>query len=322
LPVRPLEAEFLIDIGAGEKATTKGHGHFLDPDPFLYDAKTTQESYPTMPNPRRFGSYTVTTLLDGVFEAPSDVLFHAAGNEARRRLIEKRAGRGIKIDVNCFVLHGPDGITLIDAGAADAFGPALGKARMALQQAGIRPEQIDRVLLTHIHGDHALGLLDGTAPWAPRAELLVPEVDLAFFTDPAARSAQPEAKRGPFDIAAKLVGAYAGRLRALPNGEVPGLPGIEALPLPGHTPGHTGYLLRDTKDSLLIWGDTLHLQDEQTAEPEIELIFDTDQALALRTRRALLEQLAKEGWVATGSHITGFGRVQRAGNAFSFEPVE
>ena len=270
---------------------------------------------------RRCGHYTVTILRDGVFEAPADVLIHAAGDEARRRLVEKRAGRGIKIDVNCFVLHGPDGITLIDAGAADAFGPALGKARAALQAAGIRPEQIDRVLLTHIHGDHALGLLDGSAAWAPRAELLVPEADLAFFTDPTSRAAQPEAKRGPFDIAANLVQAYAGRLRPLPHGQVPGMPGIEALPLPGHTPGHTGYLLRAAEESLLIWGDALHLQDEQTADPEIGLIYDTDPATALRTRRALLEQLATEGWMVAGSHITGFGRVLRAGNAFRFVPV-
>ncbi|HEY1855751.1 AidB family quorum-quenching N-acyl homoserine lactonase [Acidocella sp.] len=266
----------------------------------------------------RFGQYDIVPLLDGVFEAPADVLIHAAGDEARRRLIEKRGGKGIRVDVNCFVLRGPDGITLIDAGAADAFGPALGKARAALQEAGIRPEQIDRVLLTHIHGDHALGLFDGTAPWLPRAEILVPEVDLAFFTDPAARSAQPEGKRGPFDIAANLVRAYAGRLRPFPNGQVPGMPGIEALPLPGHTPGHTGYLLRGAEDSLLIWADTLHLQDEQTADPDIGLIFDTDPTTALRTRRALLEQVAQEGWLVAGSHITGFGRVRRAGAAFSF----
>jgi glyoxylase-like metal-dependent hydrolase (beta-lactamase superfamily II) len=276
-----------------------------------------------MSTARRFGHYNVTTLLDGVFEAPSDVLIHAAGDEARRRLVEHRGGRGIKVDVNCFVLQGPDGITLIDAGAADAFGPALGKARAALQAAGIQPEQIDRVLLTHIHGDHALGLLDSSgAAWLPRAELLIPETDLTFFTSQENRAAQPEAKRGPFDIAAKLVSAYAGRLRASPNGAIAGMSGVEALPLPGHTPGHTGYLLRGTDESLLIWADALHLQDEQPADPEIGLVFDTDPALALRTRRALLEQLAKEGWIVAGSHVTGFGRVERAGTAFSFVAVK
>src|ERR1700740_1589302 len=105
-------------------------------------SQSIQELHPTMHTPRRFGPYTVTTLLDGLFEAPSDVLIHAAGEEARRRLVEDRAGRGISVPVNSFVLQGPDGITLIDAGAADAFGPALGKVRAALQEAGIRPEQI------------------------------------------------------------------------------------------------------------------------------------------------------------------------------------
>jgi glyoxylase-like metal-dependent hydrolase (beta-lactamase superfamily II) len=275
-----------------------------------------------MHNARRFGRYTVTTLLDGIFAAPADVLIHAGGDAARNRLIEHRDGQGISIDVNCFVLQAPEGICLIDAGAADAFGPSLGKARAAMQAAGIRPEQIDRVLLTHIHGDHALGLLDGAAPWLPRAELLIPEADLAFFTDPAIRLAQPEDKRGPFDIATSLVQAYAGRLRGFAAGEIPGLPGIAALPLPGHTPGHTGYLVRGAEDSLLIWGDALHLQDEQTADPEIGLIYDTDPALALRTRRALLEQAAEEGWIIAGSHVTGFGRVQRTANAFCFTPLE
>jgi glyoxylase-like metal-dependent hydrolase (beta-lactamase superfamily II) len=267
---------------------------------------------------RRFGHYDVIPLLDGVFEAPLDVIIHATGEAARRRLIDNWGEKAIRIDVNCFALRGPNGISLIDAGCGNAWGAALGKAREAMRAADILPEQIDRVLLTHIHGDHALGLLDGTAPWLPRAEVLVPETDLAYFTDPATRMAQPEDKRGPFDLAATLVRAYEGRLRPIPSGPVPGMPGIEALPLPGHTPGHTGYLLRGAEDSLMIWADALHLQDAQTADPEVGMIFDVDSKEALRTRRALLERVAQEGWVVAGSHVTGFGRVQRVGNGFSF----
>ena len=165
---------------------------------------------------RRFGDYDVIQLLDGVFEAPTEVLIHGNGDAARRQLLETWGDKGIKIDVNCFALRGPDGITLIDAGTGDAWGPAYGKARTAMQEVGITAEQIDRVLLTHIHGDHALGLFDGTDPWFPRAEVWVPETDLAFFTDAAARGAQPENGRGGFDIAANIVTAYAGRLRPFP----------------------------------------------------------------------------------------------------------
>jgi glyoxylase-like metal-dependent hydrolase (beta-lactamase superfamily II) len=269
---------------------------------------------------RRAGDYQVTLLVDGVFEAPIDVLIHAGGDAPRQRLIEGWGNQGVRLDVNCFALRGPNGITLIDAGVGTAWGAAFGKAREAMQAAGIGPDQVDRVLLTHIHGDHALGLLDGTAPWLPRAELLVPEADLVFFTDPAARAAQPEARRGAFDIAADLVQAYAGRLRTIPAGPVPGMPGVELLPLPGHTPGHAGYLLHGAGESLLIWADALHLQDAQTADPEVGLIFDIDPAEAMRTRRAMLERAAREGWMVTGGHVTGLGRVHPAGNAFEFVP--
>jgi glyoxylase-like metal-dependent hydrolase (beta-lactamase superfamily II) len=266
----------------------------------------------------RFGQYDVIQLFDGVFQAPTEVLIHGNGDAARRQLLESWGDKGIRIDVNCFALRGPDGITLIDAGTGDAWGPAYGKARTEMQEVGITPEQVDRVLLTHIHGDHALGLLDGSDAWFPLAEVLVPETDLAFFTDTAARAAQPENRRGGFDIAANLVTAYAGRLRAIPSGPLSGMPGVEAIPLPGHTPGHTGYLLRGPDESLLIWADALHLQDAQTADPEVGLIYDVDPAEAVRSRRRLLKQAAGEGWVVAGSHVTGFGQVQRAGDVFRF----
>jgi glyoxylase-like metal-dependent hydrolase (beta-lactamase superfamily II) len=200
-------------------------------------------------------------------------------------------------DVNCFALRGPEGITLIDAGTGSAWGAALGNAREEMQEGGILPEQIDRVLLTHIRGEHALGLFDGTAAWFPRAEVLVPETDLVFFTDPAARASQPENRRGGFDIAANLASACVGRLRPIPRGPVLGMPGIEALSLPGHTPGHTSYLLSGPDESLLISADARHLQDAQTANPEIGLIYDVDPAEAVRSRRRRWKRRRrKAGW--------------------------
>ena len=65
---------------------------------------------------RRFGHYDVIPLLDGVFEAPLDVIIHATGEAARRRLIDNWGEKAIRIDVNCFALRGPNGISLIDAG--------------------------------------------------------------------------------------------------------------------------------------------------------------------------------------------------------------
>ena len=268
---------------------------------------------------RHFGDYDVLLLLDGEFEAPVDVLIHAEGETARQHAIDAWGLPRLKVDVNCFLLRGPNGITLVDAGTGTGWGPAFGHARTALLDAGIVPEQVDRVLLTHLHGDHMLGLLDDKAAFLPRAEILVPQADLAAFTDPSARAVAPEARRSAFDNVERLVGAYGGRLRGF--GDDAPLRGIEALPLWGHSPGHTGYLLHDATTPLLLWGDTLHVSALQPADPEIGLAFDMDPAAAVRTRRATLERAAEAGWIVAGGHITGFNRVQRAQPGFSLMPA-
>ncbi|UPG72040.1 MBL fold metallo-hydrolase [Roseomonas gilardii subsp. gilardii] len=265
---------------------------------------------------RRIGDRQVTLLLDGIFELPPGVVVHPGGTEARDLALGVLRGTTVRIDVNAFLLRGPDGVTLVDAGTGHAWGPGLGHIRAALARHGVEPGQVDRVLLTHLHGDHALGLLDDMQPWLPRAEILAPERDLAFFTDAAAREATPPERRGGFGIAEKLAGAYAGRLRAVPAGEV--LPGIELVPMPGHTPGHAGYLLHSAGagDSLLLWGDLLHLAGPQSADPELSLAYDLDPAEARRSRRAGLERAAASGWLVAGGHVTGFGRVQEDGAGF------
>lgn len=269
---------------------------------------------------RRFGRYETYLLRDGEFRAPADVLTHLDGEASRRQAIGRLGKPEIQIDVNCFLLRSADGITLIDSGAGTVWGPTFGRSRQAMSELGIEPAQVDRVLLTHLHDDHALGLFEGDAAFFPNAEILVPQTDLAYFTDAAALEATPEARRGAFGMASKLQHVYGDRVRTI--GEGPVLPGIIARALPGHTPGHTGYLLEDPGHSLMVWADTLHLAEIQPEDPAIGLVFDLDSATAARTRRALLEQAADEGWIVVGGHITGFNQVERAGNGFRIVPVQ
>ncbi|MGI4959058.1 MAG: AidB family quorum-quenching N-acyl homoserine lactonase [Janthinobacterium lividum] len=269
---------------------------------------------------RRFGRYETHLLCDGVFRAPADILVHMGGEDARRQAIERLGKPEIQIDVNCFVLRSADGITLIDTGAGSVWGPTFGQARLAMGELGIAPAQVDRVLLTHLHDDHALGLFDGDAAYFPNAQILVPHIDLAYFTDAKALEATPEAGRGAFAIASKLQDVYGDRIQEIAEGPV--LDGIEARALPGHTPGHTGYLLHDSVRSLMIWADTLHVAEIQPEDPAIGLVFDLDSAMAARTRLSQLEQAAEAGWVVAGGHITGFNQVERAGNGFRIVPVQ
>ncbi|SCB21982.1 AidB family quorum-quenching N-acyl homoserine lactonase [Rhizobium hainanense] len=265
------------------------------------------------------GQYGVTLLLDGLFEAPADVLIHVDGEAARQQAIATWGKPTLQVDVNCFLLRGPAGAVLVDAGTGTSWGPKYGHARSALHEAGVSPEKIQSVLLTHIHGDHALGLFDGDKPYFPHADIFVSDRDIAFFTDPVAREAMPEARRGGFKVAEQLRRVYGSRIKRIGEGEV--LPGIEAHPLPGHTPGHTGYLLHGDDNSLLIWGDALHLGDLQPGDPKIGLVYDLDPELAVRTRRAALDAAAREGWIVAGGHITGFGRVERELKGYKILPA-
>lgn len=264
------------------------------------------------------GDIRVDLVSDGVFETGRDVLTHRGGEAARTRLLDRWGDGPLRLDVNVAVLRGPRGTELVDAGTGPAWGDKLGHAREALNRQGIRPDSVDRVFLTHFHGDHALGLLDGDGAWLPRARVMVPAADLAFFTDAAARERMPEVRRGGFDIARRVAAAYGDRLDLVPFGST--MPGLDLLPLPGHTPGQGGYLITAGDAKLLLLADALHL-DLQAQDPDIGLTFDLDPAGAAETRRTILARAAGEGWIVAGGHLAGFGRVVPEGSAFRIVPI-
>lgn len=263
---------------------------------------------------RRIGAYEISILKDGVFEAPLDVLIHADGQAARDAAIAGWGKPKVSIVVNCFALKGPDGVSLVDAGTGPSWGTAMGHAPAAMAAAGITPEDVVRVLITHLHGDHALGLFDGDSPFFPNAEIIVPEADFGFYGDEANRARTPEKKQGAFAIAATLKKHYAGRIRSVPAGEAS--PGIVLIPLPGHTFGHGGYLVEGRDENLLLWGDALHLSDLQASDPEIGFVYDYDAATALASRRGILERAAHENWLVSGGHVEGFKRVAKKGAGY------
>ena len=260
------------------------------------------------------GETRVELLSDGIFETGRDVIVHRGGEAERQRVLDAWGDAPLRLDVNVALLRGPRGTELVDAGAGDAWGPAFGHARAALAARGVVPASVDRVFLTHFHGDHALGLLDGDAAAFPSAEVLVPAADLAFFTDPSQRARLPVARQAAFDVARRVVAAYGDRLHALPYGPV--VPGVDMLPLPGHTPGQGGLLFAGDGAALLMLADALHIGDLQPGDPDIGLAFDVDPAAAAVTRRAILARAAAEGWTVAGGHLPGFGRVAATASAF------
>jgi len=114
--------------------------------------------------------------------------------------------------------------------------------------------------------------------------------------------------------------AYGDRIRPVRGGPV--APGITLVPHPGHTPGHSGYLIESRGERLLIWGDIVHQPHIQLARPEAGSLWDVDHTAAVATRRRVLDLAAREGLTVAGCHLDfpAVGHIARAGDGYAFVP--
>jgi glyoxylase-like metal-dependent hydrolase (beta-lactamase superfamily II) len=174
--------------------------------------------------------------------------------------------------------------------------------------------------LTHLHADHIGGLVDaqGQAIF-PNAGIVLHAAEAAFWLDSAAGTG---ADQPSIDLARHAIAPYRERMRVIEAGDV--MPGISAVFLPGHTPGHTGYRIGDHGASVLIWGDLVNQPVVQCAFPEAGFFSDADSALAVRTRKDMLSKAAEENLLVAGMHIEfpGFAKVVREGAGYRLVPAQ
>ena len=270
---------------------------------------------------RTVGDVVVTALNDGAFEASFDWL--TCIDPAEPPALHAASFRAIPpwITVNAFLLHLGERLVLVDSGCGGVMGPSLGKLTENLAAMGVAPGTIDTVLLTHLHPDHVGGLIDAAgAAVLPNAELIVHEAEPPFWGDDAVLAGASDQDRGFIELARATLAAYRGRVRTVASGEV--LPGVTAVPAPGHTPGHTGWLIASGGDSLLIWGDVVHMPGVQFARPGAGMGFDVDGAQAIATRQRIMDMAATDRLLVAGMHLDfpTFGHVARAGEGYAFIP--
>ena len=272
---------------------------------------------------RRVGDIVVTAVSDGFLDGSMAVLRNVEAAEAVRMLTAAFRPVPRRTSVNCFLIRSAGRTALVDCGCGPAMQASAGKLFDNLAAADVAPESIDTILLTHMHPDHSNALADGEGRARfPAATVMMHEAELAYWNDDAQIAVAAQTGRGvPYFAAARAqLAPYAGRVRTFRDGEV--FPGVTAVPLPGHTPGHSGYRVASLKDELLIWGDIVHLPELQIPRPEVGIQFDVDPAQAIATRKAILERVASERRLVAGMHLhfPGYAHVVRQGESYALVP--
>jgi glyoxylase-like metal-dependent hydrolase (beta-lactamase superfamily II) len=197
-----------------------------------------------------------------------------------------------------------------------------------LQSLDVTSVQIDVILLTHMHGDHIVGLLYDDQPLLTHAELYLAQAEHDYWTsEQAMQQAEPNRRNG-FLLARKVIAAYKSRLHLFTPSELGTasqelIPGFRAIAAYGHTPGHTAFLIQSDEEQLLVWGDLTHATAIQMPCPDVAVVYDTDPAQAVATRKKILNYVAENEISIAGMHIAfpAVGDVVRAGKGYEFKPL-
>jgi glyoxylase-like metal-dependent hydrolase (beta-lactamase superfamily II) len=272
------------------------------------------------------GDFEVIALLDGTH--PFDATGLAVGakpGEMQRLLDQAYLKSPVEGMITAFLVKTTDKLVLIDTGAGDLYGRDGGLLVANLKAAGYGPEQVDEIYLTHLHRDHVGGLMRGGYKVFPRAIVRVSKAEADFWLDDANRAKVPAILGPMFDGAEQVLKPYiaAGRFKPF-EGEAPLTTGITPVVAPGHTPGHRQYLVQSRGQTLLVWGDTVHVMPAQIPDPHIAIKYDTDAASAVGSRETALAAAAAKGWWIAGAHISfpGIGHIRRTGrDSFEWVPL-
>jgi glyoxylase-like metal-dependent hydrolase (beta-lactamase superfamily II) len=268
------------------------------------------------------GDFEVTAINDGTVAMPINKLLHQPAAKTDAELARAYESSPMENSVVSYLINTGSKLVLIDTGAGNLFGPTLGKMLANLKASGYQPEQVDEVLITHMHLDHVGGLIvDGRAAF-PNAIVRADRHDSDFWLSQA--NMEKASEKVFFQGAISSLAPYVAHQRLQPfsgAGEV--VPGIRAVTSYGHTPGHVNYLVESKGHKLLLVGDLIHNAVVQLAHPEVTIDFDSDPKAAAATRKQVFATVAKEGSMIGAAHMQfpGIGHLRGAGQGFEWLPV-
>ncbi|MCR6476865.1 MBL fold metallo-hydrolase [Variovorax sp. ZS18.2.2] len=272
------------------------------------------------------GDFEVTALFDGTIDLEVKKLLTNTTQAQVGRLLDRSFKKDlVPTSVNSYLINTGSKLVLIDTGAGSLFGPTLGNLRNNLLASGYKPEQVDDVFITHMHGDHVGGLIvDGKLAF-PNATIHAGQEDADFWLSKAnLEKASPEMKSF-FQGAQASLNPYveAGKFKPL-KGDADLVPGIKAVAAHGHTPGHNTYVVESKGQKLVLWGDLMHVASVQFVQPQVTISFDTDSKAAAAERKKAYADAAKGRYLVAGAHLPfpGLGRIRAEGSGYAWVPVD
>ena len=275
----------------------------------------------------KLGAIEATVVSDGPLpmgEPKPDIFVGLSKDEFGKALTDNFLPTdNVVLEQNALVVNTGDRVALFDTGMGTSkmLGPDTGRLIANLKAAGIAAGDIDAVALTHAHPDHCFGLMtDAGARLFPNAQIYMAQADLEFWTD--------EGKLSNDMLKGFVAGA---RQQLLPNrdrmvfvkdGEE-FLPGVQAMSAPGHTVGHTVYIVTSQGKTLCNAGDIAHHHVIASERPRLEFTYDTDGKQAVASRLRVFDMLAAQRIPFVAYHFTwpGLGYLAKRGEAFRYFPA-
>ncbi len=274
----------------------------------------------------RLGDYELTALYDGTWFRKIDGAFvrNATPAQVDQALARAFLEPGIvPTSFTPLLINTGKRLILIDTGTQGQLAPTTGLLADNFAAAGIDPNAIDTILISHFHPDHINGIKDKDGKRLfPNAEIFVPESEWPYWMDDGVLSRAPADARAPFLNARRIFSDIAKELvRYTPGREL--APGIVSIPAYGHTPGHTAFAISSQNQEILVLSDTTNHPWLFARHPEWQGIFDVDGKQAVATRRRLLDRAVADKMLVTGYHFPfpATGHIVKAGAGYDFVPV-
>ena len=275
----------------------------------------------------KLGDFEITVVNDGARAIPLPPTFVRNVSNAEVLAAAEAAYMpkgSIVAPFNPIVVNTGAKLVLIDTGYGPGVAPTVGLLPATLAAAGIDPKAIDIVLISHMHGDHILGLKtpDGALAF-PNAEIKVPAVDWAYWMSDENMSKAPEGfQKASFGFNRKIFSNLADKVTRYDWGKEVA-PGITAVEASGHTPGHTAFVIASGSGRLFFQGDVSNVPDLFLRNPEWQVMFDSEPDKAVTTRRRIYDMASTEKILVSGYHFPfpGLGYIEKAGTGYRLVPA-